>query len=283
MELLPLVAYSTLDCLVGEVYNFTMGNIFDDVPSTERFSSRAENYARFRPGYPASLLPLLEEKAALTSERVIADIGSGTGILAELLLRNGNSVFGIEPNGPMRSAAQRLLAVFPRFRSLNGTAEATGLPDASVAGVTVAQAFHWFDGPKAVVEFRRILRPGGFVALIWNVRDTAASPFMSDYERIIRTHGSDFARSGKEVVSTDRLRELFGPNLTEHSLPNYQDLGWPGLEGRVLSASYVPLAGQPGHEPMMADLRKTFDAHQQQGQIRLEYETRLYVYRNPGA
>lgn len=205
-----------------------MGKFFDEVASIERFSSRAQNYARFRPGYPARLLPLLQGAAALSSQQVIADVGCGTGILAKVLLRNGNFVFGIQPNGPMRAAAQTLLATYPRFRSLDGTAQATGLPDSSVDGVTVAQAFHWFDGPKAVAEFRRILKPGGFVALIWNVRHTAASPFMADYERIIRTHGSDFARSGKEVVSVDRLRELFGPNLTERSLPNHQDLDWPG-------------------------------------------------------
>jgi SAM-dependent methyltransferase len=249
----------------------------DEHSPTRRFSSRADHYARYRPGYPEELLPLLAREAGFSPASAIADVGAGTGILSEILLRNGNTVFAIEPNDAMRGIAEQSLSKYPRFRSVSSTAEQIDLPASSVDGVMVAQAFHWFEGPRAVAEFRRILKPGGFVALIWNVRNTAASPFMADYERIIRTYGSDFARSGKEVVSTERLRELFGPELRQHSLPNYQQLDWPGLEGRLLSASYVPLPGHPGHEAMMADLHRAFDVHQQDGHVRLEYQTRVYL------
>jgi len=254
-----------------------MGNDFDDLPPAERFSSRVEDYARFRPAYPGGLLSLLGNEVALSPQMTIADVGSGTGLLTEHFLRNGNFVFGIEPNGPMRSAAERLLAGYSRFGSIDGTAESTTLPADSVDGITVAQAFHWFDGPRAVAEFRRILKPGGFIALIWNVRDTAASAFMAEYERIVHAFGSDFARSGKELVSIDRLRELFGPNLREHVLSNFQALDLPGLRGRLLSASYMPLAGQPGHERMLEELDRAFATYQSGGCVRLEYQTRVYL------
>jgi SAM-dependent methyltransferase len=254
-----------------------MSREFDDLPPTQRFSSRVEDYARFRPGYPAGLLPLLDNEVAFTADGHIADVGSGTGLLTEHFLRNGNFVFGVEPNPPMRAAAERFLAVYPRFTSVEGTAESTTLPSESVDGVVVAQAFHWFDGPRAITEFRRILKPAGFIALIWNVRNTAASAFMADYERIVHTFGSEFARSGRELVSAERLRELLGPDLRQYSLPNHQDLDWPGLRGRLLSASYMPLAGQPGHEPMLAELERAFHAHQQQARVRLDYETRIYL------
>jgi SAM-dependent methyltransferase len=257
-----------------------MSRDFDDLPSTERFSSRVEHYAKYRPGYPAELLPLLEHEAGLLPGAVLADVGSGTGILSKLLLENRNTVYAIEPNAEMRQAAERDLAAYgTAFHSIDGTAEATTLRDQSVDGITVAQAFHWFDGPRAAAEFRRILKPGGFVALIWNARDTAASPFMAEYERIVLTHGSTFARSGKELVPLDRLRALFGPGLELHVLRNFQQLDWSGLQGRLLSASYMPLEGQPGYQPMRADLRRAFDAHAVDGRIRMEYECRVYLAR----
>lgn len=252
---------------------------FDSLPPTQRFTSRVEDYARYRPGYPAKLLALLGNEVAFSADAIIADVGSGTGILSEQLLSNGNCVFGVEPNDSMRAAAQQRLAQYKSFRSVNGTAEATTLPDASVDGVTVAQAFHWFDGLRAVTEFRRIRKPGGFVALIWNVRNVTSSPFMAEYERIVHTFGSEFARSGKEIVSLARLGELFGSDLHEHVLPNHQDLDWPGLRGRLLSASYMPLPGQPGHEPMLAELERAFKSSQSDGRVRLDYQTRVYLIR----
>jgi SAM-dependent methyltransferase len=249
----------------------------DDLPSTERFSSRVDNYARYRPGYPSELIELLVRETGMKSDWPLADIGSGTGLLTELLLRNGNEVFAVEPNREMREAAEKLLASYPRLKSVNGTGEATTLPDRSVLGVFVAQAFHWFDGHRAVAEFRRILRPGGFIALVWNARDTAATAFMKHYERIVHTFGTSFARSGKELVSRERLRDLFGPGLRELTLRNHQDLDWPGLKGRLLSASYVPHEGEEGADEMLKELRTAFDQNQKAGQVRMDYETRVYL------
>lgn len=250
-----------------------------DEHPTRRFSNRVEHYARYRPRYPAELVSVLARAVGLTPASVLADVGSGTGILSELLLQNGNAVFGIEPNEPMRRAAERQLSGWPSFRSVAGTAEQTTLADASVDGVLAAQAFHWFDHHKALAEFRRITRAEGWTALIWNARLTAASPFMGEYERIVHTFGSDFARSGRELVAEPVLQSVFGGTLTKLVLPNHQDLNWEGLRGRLLSSSYAPAEGQSGCEPMLAALRTAYEKHQRDGIVHMDYETRVYVAR----
>ena len=151
---------------------------------TRRFADRVENYVKYRPSYPTAVLTCLQEECGLRETAVIADIGSGTGILSRLFLLNGNAVVGIEPNQEMRQAGERLLADFPTFTSVNGTAEATTLPDNSVDFVTAGQAAHWFDKEKSLPEFRRILRAGGTIALVWNTMAFDASPFMQGYERL---------------------------------------------------------------------------------------------------
>src|SRR5262245_48050038 len=135
--------------------------------STERFSSRVENYIKYRPGYPAAALDLMQRKCGLSNDSIFADIGSGTGISTELLLQRGYAVYGVEPNPDMREAAERLLSGYPRFYSQNGTAEATNLPNSSIDCIVAAQAFHWFTREPAHTEWQRILKPGGWVVLIW--------------------------------------------------------------------------------------------------------------------
>ena len=248
----------------------------DDLAPTERFTSRAEHYAKHRPTYPRQLIEVLAQEAGLAPGSAIADIGSGTGILTQLFLESGYGVFAVEPNEAMRRQAERGLSDWATFHSVVGAAEATTLAAGSVDGVVAAQAFHWFDGPRAAAEFRRITRPGGFVALIWNVRKNGSSPFMAKYERIVHQFGSDSAHSSREQVTFERLRALFGPDLRRRTLPNSQDLDWVGLRGRLLSASYMPLPGSDGYGPMIASLQKTFDELQSNGRVRMEYETHIY-------
>src|SRR5688572_27319071 len=158
---------------------------------TKRFTNRVDNYLKFRPRYPTEIIALLEKDCALTPDSVIADVGSGTGFLSELFLRNGNQVFGVEPNAEMRAAGERLLADYPNFASINATAEATTLPDSSVDFVTAGQAFHWFDREKARVEFQRILKADGWVVIVWNT-------FPTERSALVKAYRSEERRVGKE-------------------------------------------------------------------------------------
>jgi SAM-dependent methyltransferase len=244
--------------------------------STERFSNRVENYVRYRPGYPAEVLEVLQTDCGLTPEWVVADIASGTGMFARLLVENGNQVFGVEPNTKMREAGEEYLAEFPNFISVAGTAEATGLPDESVDLVTAAQAAHWFERDKAVPEFDRILKRGGWLALIWNKRLVDATPFLRDYEQLLLTYGTDYEIVRHERTSEESEKFFAGKTMRRKNFPSGQDFDYAGLEGRLLSSSYAPQEEQPGHREMLRELRRIFDAHQQSGRVRFEYQTQVF-------
>jgi ubiquinone/menaquinone biosynthesis C-methylase UbiE len=169
--------------------------------STERFSSRVDNYVRYRPHYPKAVLESLQTNCGLTETSVIADVASGTGILTELFLQNGNVVYGVEPNHEMREAAEGLLKRYSQFRSIAGTAEETTLPETSVDFVTVGQAFHWFEIEKARQEFKRILKPQGCVALVWNERKDS-SPLDHAYEQLVQTYSDDYAEVHHKKLTT---------------------------------------------------------------------------------
>lgn len=244
---------------------------------TKRFSSRVDNYVKYRPGYPPELLGLLERHCGLTEASVIADIGSGTGLLTELLLRRGNQVYGVEPNPEMRAAGEAFLAGRPAFASVAGTAEATTLPAASIDLIAAGQAFHWFDRERAGVEWRRILRPGGWVALIWNMR-AAGSPFQREYDQLLREQAPDYAQVNHRNIDDQARERFFAPNPVRRlALANQQRFDLAGLRGRVLSSSYAPEPGHPRHEPLMAGLAALFERHQREGAVSFDYETEIYL------
>ena len=241
---------------------------------TQRFSSRVENYVKYRPAYPAAVLDLLAAECGLSPASVIADVGSGTGILSHLLLERGSRVIGVEPNREMREAGERLLAVYPRFASVAAQAEATTLPEHSVDFVTAGQAFHWFDAPRARTEFERILKPGGWAVLVWNARRTASTAFLRAYEALLLTFGTDYTTVDHANVGEGDIRAFFGPGGYRHaSFDNQQVFDFEGLKGRLLSSSYTPDPGDPRHAPMLAELRHIFDAHQVDGKVVFEYDT----------
>jgi SAM-dependent methyltransferase len=246
------------------------------IPS-ERFSNRVADYVSGRPGYPDAAARWLIETFALPPGAPVADVGAGTGISAELLLRHGLSVTAVEPNQAMREAAMARLGDNPRFRAVAGSAEATTLPAASVAAVVAAQAFHWFDRAAFRAECARILAPSGIVALLWNVRRVGGSPFAADYEALLREFGTDYLTVRHENVTEDELTAFFGGPFKRRVFENIQVLDRAGLRARLLSSSYVPAAGHPRYEPMLAALEALFNAHQHNGRVDMEYGLRGYA------
>lgn len=243
-----------------------------------RFTDRVADYVRYRPDYPAAVLEALQA-LGLGRESVVADVGSGTGIFAALLLRSGAQVYGLEPNEAMRSAAEALLGGEPRFHSMAGSAEATGLGDSSVDLVTAAQAFHWFDAETSRAEFRRILRPGGWVALVWNHRREGSTPFLAAYEELLQRYGTDYAAVNHRQIDPAQLAAFYGGGVELRTFPHAQQLDREGLRGRLFSSSYTPRAGDPAREPMLRELEEIFDRHERGGQVTIEYDTELYVGR----
>lgn len=246
-----------------------------DFKPTQRFSDRVDNYVKYRPSYPTAVLDCLRAECRLEETAVIADIGSGTGILARLFLQNGNPVFGVEPNEAMREAGEASLAEFPHFTSINGTAEATTLPDDSVDFVTAGQAAHWFDRETSLPELRRILRPGGTIAFVWNTMAFDASPFMQGYEQITLRYFE--GKPSRKNEMRGNVLAYLGPATQVRHFAYEQQFDLVGITGRLLSTSYAPLADDPRHEPMLAELAELFAANAgDDGRIRFCYTTELY-------
>ncbi len=244
---------------------------------TQRFSSRVDNYVRYRPRYPEAILETLRTDCGFTPESVVADIGSGTGFLTELFLQNGNTVYGVEPNPDMRAAGERLLQSYPGFHSVDARAEATTLPDHSFDLVVAGQAFHWFAPEKTKVEFARIMQPEGWVALVWNGRETSGSPFLVAYEQLLRTYGTDYEQVRHKGTEENVLAAFFGPGaLQKRIFDNQQTFDYEGLEGRLRSSSFTPEPGDPRFAPMLDALRDLFDRYQTEGKVTFVYRTVLY-------
>jgi SAM-dependent methyltransferase len=241
----------------------------------QRFSTRVADYVRYRPSYPPALLDLLRSECSLRSGHVIADVGSGTGFLSELFLKNGNRVYGVEPNKDMRLAGEEYLASYDGFSSIEGSAEATTLDDAGVDLITAGQSFHWFEPEAARRELVRILKPGGWMVIAWNDRRMEEAPFTRDYENILERFGSDYKKVKDSYPEADRIRSFLS-TFQQRDLPNHQILDWESLCGRLRSSSFTPTEGHANFAPMMAELRKLFDAYQQDGQVRMDYFTRVY-------
>lgn len=247
---------------------------------TRRFASRVADYIRWRPAYPHDIVDVLQSKCRLARRSVIADIGSGTGLLARLLLDNGNPVFGVEPNAEMRRAGEALLAGYPRFTSVAASAEATTLGAASIDLIVAGQAFHWFDRVASRREFARILRPDGFVALIWHERLVDVSPFLREYERVLCDYGVDYCEVDHRNIDAAVLGEFFAPaGFREARFPFRQVFDLEGLRGRTMSASYMPEPGHPRFEPMIDALTACFVRHAQGGTVNFEYATRVFYGR----
>lgn len=247
---------------------------------TQRFSTRVADYVRARPDYPRGMIEWLHATIGLAPTWTVADIGAGTGISTKLFLEAGNAVIAVEPNAPMRAAADAWCGSFSKFRSVAGRAEETGLASASVDLVAVAQAFHWFDEGAVRREWARILRPSGFAAVYWNTRRLTGSAFLEGYENLLRTFCPEYSAIADRHQDEGEMRAWFGSGFVAMKrLDHRQALDFEGLCGRLLSSSYVPQLGDPRHAPIIAALRQLFDRTAQGGVVRFDYDTEIYVGR----
>jgi len=248
-------------------------DLFQD--SKQRFSSRVENYIKYRPGYPEEIINYLKERINLTSSWVIADIGSGTGILSKLFLENGNEVFGVEPNEAMRKAGEEQLKNYKKFKSINGNAEETGIENNSIDLITAGQAFHWFDVEKSKKEFKRILKKDRFVSLIWNNRKTNSTPFLREYEDLLINYSVDYELVDHKNVNEKVLNSFFSKYELK-IFPSYQVFDFGGLKGRLSSSSYAPMPDHPKYKPVIEKLEEIFNQNESKGKVKFEYDTELY-------
>ena len=247
---------------------------------TERFSDRVEDYVKYRPHYSPDVVRALQGACGLNSGHLVADIGCGTGLLAKIFLENGNRVIGVEPNAEMRGAGVQLLSRYANFSAVAGRAEATTLPDRYADFVVAGQAFHWFEPQPTRAEFARILKPKGWVVLVWHDRDMDSTPFLRAYEDFLQRYATDYSSvAHNKVANYGALEQFFSPNqmqlIVQETLQRF-DLA--GLRGRLLSSSYAPREG-PAAEAMLRELPSLFAAHAQDGQVVFEYWTRIYYGR----
>lgn len=244
--------------------------------STTRFSNRVEDYVKYRPDYPTEIVNFLHDTYGLTQDKLIADIGAGTGISTALFLNKGYRVIAVEPNDEMRAKSVELLGTFHGFMAHNGTAEHTGLTDSSIDAIIAGQAFHWFDTVLTRAEFKRILKPGGLVALIWNERKTG-SDFEKEYDELIIKHAHDYVKVDHRNIDTERIAAFFNPEPIHLEIfENKQVFDFEGLKGRLMSSSYMPTPDDEGFDAMIDDLQSLFNKFQQDGVITINYDTKVY-------
>ncbi|NHJ03313.1 MAG: class I SAM-dependent methyltransferase [Candidatus Heimdallarchaeota archaeon] len=246
--------------------------------STKRFSDRVENYVKYRPSYPEKLIQELEKKQVITRDTVIADIGSGTGIFTELLLNTGCQVYAIEPNDDMRAVAEKKLQKISNFASVSGTAENTKLTNNSIDLITVAQAFHWFDLEKTRIEFQRILKEKGYIALVWNVR-LLKIDFQKDYNELLLQYCPEYISVNHRRISEENIKKFFGSTVNYFSCENSQFFDLDGLIGRVLSSSYSPKEDQEEYPLLIKDLGELFRKYELDGKVKFDYQTEMYYGR----
>lgn len=244
--------------------------------STQKFSSRVENYVLYRPHYPKEVICFLNTQIKLNSQWVIADVGSGTGISSEIFIENGNKVYGIEPNEKMRSAAEIKFQKNLNFISVHGTAEKTTLHNQSVDLIVTGQAFHWFDQKLCKPEFHRILRDHGFILLMWNERNLN-SPFQKAYEKIIQEYAPAYADEVYQNINISKIKAFFSPQTYYlHSIPHVQYFDFEGLKGRLLSCSYAPTENESTYKPLMKKLHEIYQEFEEKGSVKFEYHCKLF-------
>lgn len=242
----------------------------------ERFNNRADNYDKYRPGYPPSLIQYLFEHVPL-SDATVVEAGCGTGIFSELLVPLTKRFYALEPNAEMMNKAKRQLSLYHNCYLFPNRAESTGLPDNSSDLIVCAQSFHWFDPEHTKKEFKRILKDNGNVAVIWNIRSTVTT-FGRAYEQFIREFSTDREQIEKREKRADRLPHFFREGSMRYWEFDYHtQVSFEQLEGNTFSYSYMPNTDHPGVTKMRQTLKQLFNEHQQKNTVELHYKTVLFL------
>jgi len=227
------------------------------------------------------MLDILRAECSLTQDAIIADLGSGTGLLSELFLKNGNPVYGVEPNAEMRCAAESTLKAYPGFISVPARAEATTLKDQSVDFITAGQAYHWFELEKIKREFARILKPTGWLVVVYNLA-RADTPFQIAYQKFCNLYlgGNNPGQDEADIYSP-----VFGQeNYYEKRVDGVsQRFDFKGLTGRTSSRANAPDVGSRQYSEILSSLHTLFEHHQQDGQVLISYETEIIYGQLPNS
>jgi ubiquinone/menaquinone biosynthesis C-methylase UbiE len=245
----------------------------------ERFSSKTEDYAKYRPDFPVEIIEFLYSKGVIDEASIVADIGSGTGRFTRLLLERENAVYGVERNNEMRSKAEELLSQFRSFISIAGSAEETGLEDSSIDLITVAQAFHWFDKEKCLSEFRRIIKDKGKVFIVWDDFLGDHNDFSIEYNKVL----SDFRvveteNKGKKLSRAEMIDGFFKENKYESmSFTHEIYQGFEGIRGGALSASFTPKPREKNYEEFISALQRVFDKYENNGKVCTAFRSVCYL------
>jgi SAM-dependent methyltransferase len=240
--------------------------------AAEGFASAAEAYERARPGYPEEAIAWIAERLGFAPGKDVLDLAAGTGKLTRALVPFGARVIAVEPIDEMR---EQLFAALPDVDAFDGTAESIPLPDGSVDAITCGQAFHWFRPDEALREMHRVLRPGGGVALVWNVRDVS-DPLQARIQQILAPHG-DAVRSHREIDLAGESPlggEFFGPVETR-SWPYEQRLSRAHLVDRISSTSYIAILDPDARAEVLGQILEAAEGLPEP--IAIPYTTEVYV------
>lgn len=245
--------------------------------STQWFPDRLKNVSLYRPSYPPGVVKILRESCMLAAGAPVAEIGSGTGAFTRHLLEQDLRVIGVEPDSRVRSKAENLLSDYPLFQSWDGVGEETGLPDAAVEAVVLAQMLPLLRPDRSRQEFRRILKPGGWVLVVWNERMAEATAFLRAFESLLREYSSRYRSESISVPRRPQIREFLGHSrISARIIQHQQRFTWDGLRARLLMSPGVPRPGDSDCPAMIRRLGQIFDLHNEQGFVYFRYTSRAY-------